>query len=162
MVTRGDIEGEVAAPLPVRQVTDAEVVDFRQFIEGLVEDDDQAMQRRQIEALLRATTVAEVLEAGAVTKAADVLDDRLHVTAVRTSPSDYEEGSPFYLHLDVFNETKRKAQVISTGAVDVVLKCARLAQLGLIPFDVKIHRKDKATHDGFYPLFAEVVPPAFS
>jgi hypothetical protein len=140
----------------------AALVAFDSFIESLVrEDDEDARQARMMAAVLSATTAEEVLEAGGVVKAEKVLDHRLCITDVWARPSDYTQGPRHFLMFDCLDETSGKAITVECGAADIVIKVGRMVQLGLLPITLKIHRKDKATKAGYFPLFAEFAPPAF-
>ena len=139
-----------------------EIMAFNRFIESLVvEEEDDALQARQLAAILAATTPEEILAAGQLVKAEAVLDHRLCVTAVRARPSDYNQGPTHYLIFDCLDETSGKAITVECGAADVTIKLARMAQLNLLPVTLKIHKRDKATKAGYFPLFAEFAPPAF-
>lgn len=142
-------------------VTPAQVAEFRAFVESLTVEDDEAIAARQLAAVMNATTADEILSANQITKAEAVLDHRLRVLALRAGVSDFESGPDFYLIFECIDETDDTFKTVECGAADVVVKVARLAQLGLLPVTLKIHRKDKATKAGFFPLFAELAPPAF-
>jgi hypothetical protein len=143
------------------RITAIEVAAFRAFVEGLATETDEDRANRQLTAILTATTAEDIVNANMITKAEEVLDHRLRVESVRSAVSDYESGPDFYLIFDAYDETDHQLRTVECGAADVVVKVARLAQLGLLPVTLKIHRKDKATKAGFFPLFAELAAPAF-
>lgn len=153
--------GATATLAHARGVTPEQVAEFRAFVESMTVMDETEMAERQLAAVMTATTAEEVLQANQITKAEEVLDHRLRVVGVRAGVSEYENGPDFYLFIECIDERDDQFKTIECGAADVVVKVARLAQLGLLPVTLKIHRKDKATKAGFFPLFAELAPPAF-
>jgi hypothetical protein len=134
---------------------------FRAFVQSIASETDEQRSERQLAAILAADNADEVLNANVITKAEDILGHRLTVEGVRAAESDYADGPDFYLIFDCFDNSTGKPVTVECGAAEVVVKVARLAQLGLLPVDLVIRRKDKATRNGFFPLFAELAPPAF-
>lgn len=153
--------GATATLVHARGVTPQQVQEFRDFVESLSVMDEAEMAERQLASIMQATTADEILTANQITKADEVLDHRLRVLAIRSGVSEYESGPDFYLFIECIDEHDDQFKTVECGAADVVVKVARLAQLGLLPVTLKIHRKDKQTKAGFFPLFAELAPPAF-
>ena len=142
-------------------ITPGQVAEFRAYVESLTVENDEAIANRQLAAVMNATTAEDILNANTITKAEAVLDHSLRVLALRAGVSDYEKGPDFYLIFECIDVTDDTFKTVECGAADVVVKVARLAQLGLLPVTLKIRRKEKATRAGFFPLFAELAPPAF-
>jgi hypothetical protein len=155
---------ETAAPAEVERrgrLTPEQVAEFRSFVQGLAVEDPEAFEMRQLQAVMHATTAEEILNAGVITKADAVIGHRLTIHTVRAGESDYEDGPDFYLFLEGYDGTDRRDVTVECGAADVVVKLARMAQLGLLPVTLRLHRKEKATRKGFFPIFAELAPPDF-
>lgn len=134
---------------------EAAMQQFKDHIQSLSVEDPEQVQERILRNLLTAQSAQDVLGAGGVTPAADLIGVPLLVQGIRASNSDFENGPDMYLHVDARIVANGDPVTFSTGARDVLLKLVRLDQLKAFPVEVVMRKASKPTRDGFYPIFLE-------
>lgn len=154
---QGDDAADSGDRLPVN--VSQEMQTFVEYARSLPSDDPQEVEERILRSLLTATTAEDILRAGEAMPATEVLDIPLTVMAIRGTESSYEDGSEVYLHVDAKIISNGDQVTFHCGARDVIVKLIRLDQLHMLPIDAVIHKADKPTKAGFYPLFLRALPP---
>lgn len=149
-------EGTAAPPAVIADM-DNELTEFFDHAASLESEDEEVVQRRILENLLRATKPEDVLRAGETMPSSEVLGIPLQVDAIRASESGYDEGPGRYLHVDATIIGNGDRITFSCGAQDVVLKLVRLHQKGWLPVRCVLRKAEKPTKAGFYPVFLRML-----
>lgn len=132
----------------------AKLIEYARSIEP---EDDEAVQRRILDGILRADNPTDLLNAGGSVPAEQVLNMPMTVLAIRAAESSFTEGAPMYLHVDAKFLGNGDAITFSTGASDVIAKLLKADMEGWLPQDIVLYRRDKATKAGYFPIFARAV-----
>lgn len=130
------------------------------FVGTLPSESTEDIQERIIRQVLQATTLDEINKAGQSVPAVDVLNIPIVVREIRPDESSFQDGLRWYLH--VVGELENGDPItVSVGSQDVFVKLVRAAMLDLLPIRLTMWRAERATRDGFYPVFGRVEPVGF-
>lgn len=135
---------------------------FTDYVESLPDSNPEDVQERIIRAIMTATTAEEIINAGAATKAEDVVGIPLQFLNISRADSSFADaGGKYYLHIECRVIASGDKITVATGSQDVCVKLVRLHQLGLLPISGALDKATKATANGFYPLFLRAIPAPF-
>lgn len=127
--------------------------EFNAYVNTLAIDDDEDVQLRILEQILKATTPHEILNAGEAIPATELLNVPLEITGIRASESGFVEGNDFYLHVDAIILANKDKVTFSTGSQDVCVKLVQLARHKFLPMYARLEQADRPTKKGFFPVF---------
>lgn len=144
----------------VATTTDPNVAAVRAHVANLKTESPQDMQERILRQILTAETAEDVLNAGAITKADDLIGVPMTIMSLRAADSDYEQGADYYLLVDAKIVSNGDMITFQTGAMDVVAKLVALDMKHMLPITAVMERASKATKAGFYPIFLRAVEGA--
>lgn len=127
----------------------------------LVEEEEDTMEvyRRMAEQLHKAASVDAVLNGGETTGAEKVIGIPLWIDRVEYQEADeaYQDGLPYFAILRVRRSDTREEDVVTVGAVGVVMQIVELHMRGAFPLVLCIRQKTRRTKKGHYPLY--IGPP---
>lgn len=135
------------------RLDDPAVQAFMEHAQSLTVEDPEAVQARILNNLLTAKSADDVLNAGGVTPAEELIGVPLTVMGIRAANSEFEDGPDLYLHVDAKIVSNGDSVTFATGARDVLFKLVRLDQLGMFPTEVVMVKAKKATKKGYFPTF---------
>ena len=140
--------------------TDIAVIDHEAVTKALLDgielpevESGEDASRSIVARILASEDAETVLADSAATPAQEVLGRPLQVYGVRWLRSAYEEGPVVFALLDVADIESGERMTVSCGARNVMAQLLRLDQLGALPVAVVIRKADKATANGYYPLW---------
>jgi hypothetical protein len=160
-VLQGDIiDGSVesarrAAALIIDRGYGPATTEIIRYIAGAAVDtaDLNAVIIEQMNArLLEAESAQDVLDPFGTIKGQDVLEKYLLVTGCAFMESDQAEGFPWYVSLSVEDKATGRTYAVTVGGEKVVMQAAAIDRKGMWPAAVKIHKSERPTKSGFYPL----------
>ena len=138
---------------------DSAIDELNAYIGGLEPEDEADVAERILRNILRAGTPDELADAGGTVKATDLLNIHLRAHAIHPAESSFKGGLKWYLHVDVETVANGDRMTMSGGGQDVSIKLAQAAHRGWLPFDFKMERSERATKDGYYPIFMRSMRP---
>jgi hypothetical protein len=125
-----------------------------QYVAGrsVDESDLNAVITEQLaERLLAAATPEDILTPFDPEKGAAYLDRPIVVHEVTFIESDYE-GFPWYASLTFSMPGQDSRSVLTVGGEKVVMQVAAAEANGLLPLYCRLHKAEKATKAGYFPL----------
>jgi hypothetical protein len=99
-----------------------------------------------------AESADEILDPFGTVKGQDILDRPLWITACTFLESDLAEGFPWYASLVHTYEDTGRSQVITVGGEKLVMQAAAMTRKDGWPQRLTIHKADRPTKAGYYPL----------
>lgn len=102
--------------------------------------------------LLNATTPEDILTPFDPNKGQDYIGETLIVTGATFLESEYSEGFPWFVSLQITLEGTGGQTVVTVGGEKLVMQVAAFDRLNAWPQRLRIHKATKATKAGFYPL----------
>ena len=99
-----------------------------------------------------ATSIDDILDPFGTVKGQDMLDKPLWVTACTFLESDAPDGFPWYASLVHTDPDTGRSTVVTVGGEKLVMQAAAITQRDAWPQRVRIHKADRPTKAGFYPL----------
>lgn len=102
--------------------------------------------------LLTAESADDVLDPFGTVKGQQLLDKPLMVTGAQFLEGDFKDGFPWYVSLQVESQAQGGIIPVTVGGEKLVFQVASLDMHDAWPQLVEIHRADKPTKQGFYPL----------
>jgi hypothetical protein len=103
-----------------------------------------------------ATSADDILDPFGTIKGEDLLDKPLYVTSCSFMESDIAEGFPWYVGLATVDQSTGRTTVVTVGGEKLVMQAGALDRAQAWPVMCRIHRADRPTKGGFYPL--ELLP----
>lgn len=131
-----------------------DLIDYARSIEP---EDEDAVQRRILESMLKAKSAEELLNAGASIPASQLVDIPLRIERIRAAESTMGGGMDMYLHVDATILANKDHVTFSCSARDVVVKLLLASKEGFLPMNAKLEQSKKATKNGYFPMFIRSV-----
>lgn len=155
--------------IPVRSSTDlaslqelADMIRSNKRIE--VVDDPEQISREIFEQILGSESDEDLNQVGQATGWRELEGQQVLLEQpFRWRPSSYEEGAPVFLVVPaqlVGPEGELKPVVLTTGSMNVIAQLMSMAARGTYKGRiVSLHRSEKASSRGYYPLWLKVHNP---
>jgi hypothetical protein len=102
--------------------------------------------------ILDAEDPDDILDPFGTVKGKDVLGKPLQITGVQFLQGEFEESFPYYVSFQVYDAATQGVKPVTVGGEKVVLQAAGFDMHGAWPQVLAIHKAEKATRNGFYPL----------
>lgn len=137
--------------------TDLEVVqDWTPFLLGDAtpefEDPEQA-SRDIVMQILAAADVDAVLEGAGTVPCQELVGQPIQIERAKAMKSAHEGGATMFLLMDVVLLETGEQIKVTCGARNVMAQLYRVSQLNGFPLACRIMRAERATAQGFYPLW---------
>ena len=116
------------------------------------DQDEWAAMEAMVAEVMASDTPDAVFREGLTIKAEDIVGTPITITGFRVAETDFSEGFPFYVLLDVMIGQPPTKRVVSVGAFKVLAQIRRLDDLGEWPQVCTFTQPKKPTRNGHFPL----------
>lgn len=115
-------------------------------------DSDAAVMEDITAQIMNATTLDEILADSGLVESEEILGVPIQIWDFKVNESDYAQGLPFYLVIKCIRQDTMSDILVSCGSWKVVGQLLAMKQRGMLPAIVKLHRREKATRNGYHPM----------
>lgn len=116
------------------------------------DQDEWAAMEAMVAEVMASDTPDAVFREGLTIKAEDIVGTPITIMGFRVAETDFSEGFPFYVLLDVMIGQPPTKRVVSVGAFKVLAQIRRLDDLGEWPQVCTFTQPKKPTRNGHFPL----------
>lgn len=145
----------------VTKTDDSRLVAFLSSASNAAPVDPQTAALDIVRRILAAEDAADVLKQTSAIHAQDVLGQDLQIVGFDYNESDIAgSGTDFYMLINCVDGNGEPFKV-TCGAINVMAQLYRLGELAAFPLVARIVETEKATRNGYKPMWLEAVPPSF-
>lgn len=123
-------------------------------VADMAQPDPEFTARSIAAQIIMAATLDEAATQQEVTHAEDILDVPLRLRDVKWLPTDYDEGARCYALITCIRTDTGDETLVSVGGLNVLAFVFKWWHAGMPDYTILIHRADKPTDRGYYPLRA--------